>query len=403
MSSESLSSDLPQESRRAGPFAFLDPTARYLQRTGAQRPSSGPKVSDSGHDDDDAAARRSDGAVSAPGVYQLWRSRDNRKGRHAIVVSPKSAAENNLSHPGHTDTLKETLRGIWKMVVRYPVWDVSYDVAVIFTIGSVIWVINGFFVLLPEVAPSSAFPGESTYGGGVTAFIGATIFEFGSILLMLEAVNEDRTDCFGWALEEAMESRSLLLRPDPDRCAHHHPVKEAFITKKGQPESSSKTRTWQWWPSWYELKTHYFRQIGFLACFSQMIGATVFWIAGFTGLPPIYNSLSLPAVNGIYWLPQVVGGTGFIISSWFFMLETQTKWYLPAPKTLGWHIGFWNLLGALGFTLCGALGFASANDSAVYGSLLATFIGSWAFLIGSAVQWFESLDKYPITIDKTVE
>lgn len=33
------------------------------------------------------------------------------------------------------------------------------------------------------------------------------------------------------------------------------------------------------------------------------------------------------------------------------MLETQPKWYRPAPKVLGWHIGLWNLIGAIGFTV----------------------------------------------------
>lgn len=33
------------------------------------------------------------------------------------------------------------------------------------------------------------------------------------------------------------------------------------------------------------------------------------------------------------------------------MLETQRKWYVPAPKVLGWHIGLWNLIGAVGFTV----------------------------------------------------
>lgn len=78
---------------------------------------------------------------------------------------------------------------------------------------------------------------------------------------------------------------------------------------------------------------------------------------------------------------QVVGGTGFIISSWLFMLETQSKWYVPAPKQLGWQIGFWNLVGALGFTLCGALGFASTNSACEIALTWATFIGSWAFLV----------------------
>ena len=78
---------------------------------------------------------------------------------------------------------------------------------------------------------------------------------------------------------------------------------------------------------------------------------------------------------------QVVGGSGFIISSTLFMLETQEKWYLPAPKLLGWHIGFWNLVGGIGFTLCGALGFGASDASVAYASTLATFIGSWAFLV----------------------
>lgn len=79
-----------------------------------------------------------------------------------------------------------------------------------------------------------------------------------------------------------------------------------------------------------------------------MIGATVFWISGFTALPPIYDRLtSTAAQNGAYWLPQVIGGTGFIVSGTLFMLETQQKWYLPAPKVLGWHIGVWNLIGVV--------------------------------------------------------
>jgi len=77
-----------------------------------------------------------------------------------------------------------------------------------------------------------------------------------------------------------------------------------------------------------------------------MLGATVFWISGFTALPVIYNRLTTPAaLNGAYWAPQVIGGTGFIISGTLFMLETQKKWYMPAFGVLGWHIGAWNLLG----------------------------------------------------------
>jgi hypothetical protein len=96
------------------------------------------------------------------------------------------------------------------MFSTYPYWDVSYLVAVIFTLGSIVWCINAFFVWLPLQDPSTEFPGEIADAGGITAFIGATIFEIGSVLLMIEAVNENRADCFGWALEEVLEEEGLL-------------------------------------------------------------------------------------------------------------------------------------------------------------------------------------------------
>jgi hypothetical protein len=117
------------------------------------------------------------------------------------------------------------------------------------------------------------------------------------------------------------------------------------MESKDQPTSKS-ARSWTWFPSWNELTTHYFKEVGFLACLAQMVGATVFWISGFTALPPIYDRLTTTAAqNGAYWAPQVIGGTGFIVSGTLFMLETQQKWYLPAPKVLGWHIAIWNLIG----------------------------------------------------------
>lgn len=253
------------------------------------------------------------------------------------------------------------------------------------SLGSIIWVFNAFFAWLPLAAPSTEFAGESSWGGGLTGLIGATVFELGSVLLMLEAVNENRSDCFGWAVETGLDG--LLKLHKESECDHHHTHKRSFL--KGQAKSEDpnggnadkNSRKWSWWPTWYEVRTHYIRDIGFLACSSQMLGATIFWIAGFTGLPPILNSLSIPAQNGIYWLPQVVGGVGFIVSGVLFMIEVQPRWYIPAPRVLGWHIGFWNLIGAIGFTLCGALGFGSSDPAVEYAVTMSTFVGSWAFLV----------------------
>ncbi|ROW13378.1 hypothetical protein VPNG_05440 [Cytospora leucostoma] len=369
-----------------------------------------------------------------PGVYHIWRSRDNRKGRHALHLTPSAAqaATQATTTPPTSGTPRAILSGLARMLLRYPVWDVSYDVALTFSIGSVVWVINGFLVLLPMTDPGSSWAGESLWGGGVTAMVGATVFELGSVFLMLEAVNENRGGCFGWALEEALggggQAGGLVLRRDEGGCRHHHHLnRRAWLGGKsvvdGQGDdvgadddeddadgkgggdgeeggASSKgngARRWTWWPSWYEFRTHYFRDIGFLACLSQMIGATIFWIAGITGLPQILGVLTVPATNGIYWLPQVVGGVGFIVSAILFMLETQPTWYTPALRSLGWHIGFWNLIGAIGFTLCGALGFASSYEPCEVALTWSTFIGSWAFLtfrtMGSSESYYCGLPR----------
>jgi hypothetical protein len=115
------------------------------------------------------------------------------------------------------------------------------------------------------------------------------------------------------------------------------------------------------------------------------------------------NNIAL--TNGIFWVPQVIGGTGFIIArynlasfllirgSLLFMLETQGTWYNIRPFSLGWNCGFWNLVGSIGFTICGIFGILDANAWAAYQSGLATFWGSWAFLLGSVCQWIEALNR----------
>lgn len=364
-----------------GPIPFLNPTQAYFQH------------------------------VSQSGVRFRWTSRNNRKGRHAITIKRQTPTESQPVNLTPTSSLGGITRGIWHMLTYYPIWDISFDVAFIFTIGSVIWVINAFFVWLPLVRPDSEFKNEELYGGGITAFIGATIFELGSFLLMAEAVNENRSGCFGWALERALSHDgerfdSVGLRPSRSDCTHHHSNKSNLIGKGHngsiKHDHSVATPSWVWWPTYHDLRTHYVHSLGFLASLSQLFGATVFWISGLTALPGIYNHMSRPITIIFYWTPQVIGGTGFIISGTLFMLETQTKWWKPAPRTLGWWVGVWNLIGGIGFTICPAFGYDESSWSQ-YQACLSTFWGSWAFLIGSVIQWYESLQKFPIEVSKVRE
>lgn len=220
------------------------------------------------------------------------------------------------------------------MCTRFPYWDISYLVAVIFTLGSALWVINAFFVFLPVVAPGVGFRGMASVGGGITAFLGATTFEVGSVLLLIEAVNTDNAACFGWALEQAWEKEvgdgGVLTRLERAPCGHHHALgrrwrargrrtwaKDGRSKESGSSSPEAAPRAaWQWFPSLHDLRTHYLFELGFLASAAQLIGATIFWISGFTALPGVYEDLSRAAKNGVYWAPQVVGGTFFIISGY---------------------------------------------------------------------------------------
>ena len=164
---------------------------------------------------------------------------------------------------------------------------------------------------------------------------------------------------------------------------------------EGAPASKNQQRKWQWWPSWYELRTHYFHELGFLGSFAEFVGATVFWINTILSLPGVYSHLSQGVLWGLYWLTYLVGGVLFILSSALYMLETQPNWYTPAPHLLGWWVGVWNMTGSVGWTLAASLGYCNLSGCE-YQSDLTLIWASVAFLIGSLILWYEALDKHPV-------
>jgi hypothetical protein len=347
------------QSSIGGPVTFLNPTQASYKHKIHKSPTRDP-VRDTTTPDGTT--------LPATNIEYKWTARDNRKGRHTLVTKSPSVEHPgmNLVTPRSTTHWRSILHRIWLMITFYPVWDISWCVAYVFTLGSVLWVVNSFFAFLPLIRPSSTFHNEALVGGGITAFIGATIFVVGSIFLMLEAVNENREGCFGYAVESAYDEyvdraekgHGSGLKIVPGNCIHHHRNKTNLVGKSQSQNTPSvhdsdkqkpaKAKSWVWWPSWNELKTHYLHELGFIASLSQFLAATIFWISGFTALPGIFNNLSPGLSDGIFWTPQIVGGSGFILSGWLFMTETQKRWWQPAPTVLGWHIGFWNLIGGIG-------------------------------------------------------
>ena len=223
------------------------------------------------------------------------------------------------------------------------------------------------------------------------------------------------TGCFGWALQDVLDNGAEKVGPKRrivpryESCKHHHRNRgnlvglsahsDASSDERDHSSSKETKRAWSWYPSMQELKSHYLHQLGFLACAFQLWGASVFWISGVTALPGIFPKLGPVALNASYWAMQIIGGSGFIVSGTLFMIEAQDRWYQPKPFDLGWHVGFWNLIGGFGFTFCPAFGI-DTSSWAQYQASCSTFWGSWAFLIGSLFQLYESLQKNPVDVVK---
>lgn len=313
-------------------------------------------------------------------------------GRHVLIVSRYSPLA--LQVKG-TSKWFQVLKGIGRMFTLFPVWDISWWVGVSFTIGCVIFILDGLLYWLPVAFPETKFANEDV-AGGVLAFVGATLFQIGAILLFFESVNQRAEVHFGKAIKH------MLSRHDTSQSGNNGSGDNAIShsSSRRQPDLGvhPSERTWTWWPTWEELRTHYVYEIGFWASLTMSIGATIFYVSGIMALPWIYNSLSDGAVKGAYLLTYLVGGVFFMVSSCLYTLEVQPTWYRIQPKKIGWHIGVWNFIGGTGWTLAASFGYCTPEWCS-YQSYLALAWASTAFTIGSAMQWYESLDKYVVIVE----
>ena len=295
-----------------------------------------------------------------PALTYQWTSRNSRKGRHTLLITDDHLKDPDITAPEPTTGASQIFRNIGRMFTSFPEGDVSFDVALLFTVGSAIFVLNGFFCFLPLAYPESAFDGEVLWGGGITAFAGIVIFEIGGYLSFLEAINEDHADSFGWAVEQLAE------HPFDNQVEHDRvrPIsrqdnmtstigkrsarrKTSIVTLTSSPAHAGP-QTWQWLPSSRLLRTHYMHSIGFLACLILLASITIFCIAAICSLPPLYARLDTKAkLVGAYWAPQLVGGVGFVVAGVLFTVETQETWWKSAPGVLGWWIGVWSFVGGV--------------------------------------------------------
>lgn len=220
---------------------------------------------------------------------------------HATLTIEDGATQNWFSRWHRKGLYKRPstrLRSFWLRLAnmrRLEYWNVSWWVAVVrilhfayssdtdlryafdalqwFTLGSIVWVINGFAAFLP-FSDSSFMKAPNSQGW--TAFLGATLFELGSIFGILEAWNREDATRFGWNVKELLTSNSRnTSNGNSETAAGNEPrTPSPDITKRddGPPKH-------RW--IWFSASGKYFRELGFLGAFFQLLAASIFWISGY--------------------------------------------------------------------------------------------------------------------------
>ena len=134
--------------RAEGPFGFLNPTRAHFDHSAlvgsTKQPSDDTATSHESVDENGTHDKSfAESNVPAKNARFLWRSRDNRKGRHALLVQRAQAGEDApYLTPRQTSHTKEVLKIVIMTFTYFPIWDISWLVAFVFTLGSVVWVIN---------------------------------------------------------------------------------------------------------------------------------------------------------------------------------------------------------------------------------------------------------------------
>ncbi|KAI2487813.1 hypothetical protein Ptr902_01946 [Pyrenophora tritici-repentis] len=358
----------------------------------------------------------------ATGTEWEWWSRENRKGRHILLLNHDQA-------PSHAARTTRLLRALTRMMTVIAWWDVSWWIGILFSFGSMCSVTAGVLQWLPIAYPSMTFVIDPSIIAGVIAFIRGIVFLLGGMLLVVEAVNANQSDCFGWALKEALNSDHENIKfpsrdeeqstgsgiqardtrsgfqPDRRNCTHiHNPdrvkyeimhTKHFKVEARPMPESA---QAWKWWPTWQDVRVHYRREIGFNANLILFIGTAIFWVTNLLTLPGVYQRLPRGVMYGLYYPSFLLGAISFLLSSILYILEVQRRWWKPAPHMVGWWVGMANLVGSVGWIWSACLGYCDGNWCQ-YQSVLALVWAPAVYLMGSLLLVYEAVEKWPVHVD----
>lgn len=307
--------------------------------------------------------------------YEIYKAKCNEDrlsvATYEVDLSPEPAIT-QLEKSGPLNRIK-------RMCTVFPYRDVSWQVAVIFVFTNTTGTINSFFGLLPLIASSTNFRGETTIAAGVSLSLASTAFLFGISFGLLAAFNTDR----GTISNEKGDDRKLEEGGLSSPSATYKPAlfgSDDFV----------------WKPTMDELKSVYLPNPAFQAGLVQLAGAIFFTIANISSFPGVINKMNLRSQalsQALVYMPTLIGGLCFFSAAVVLMVLAQDRWYKPKLSDINWVVYFLGAAGALSFFLNGAVSIMVPH-AAIAASLF-TFVGRWFFWVGSLLQWYVLMEFYP--------
>lgn len=351
-----------------------------------------------------------------------WESRANRKHRNADTTFGGDIASN---------------RKWWTFVWCWRPSKFAWWNAFSFSIGSAIFVIEATVFLFPDLSGND----EIALDMGIFALVGAILFVVGGTSQVLEvlqapvsvdwakcAVSSSRTDelqaKIAKVTKDADDDRHIPVHgghrdavdstatPDmpQDRHALHNVQDEQNLASKQrskqlESETNPQHRTGfdvmfdsneKWSTRLYTVFGQW-RRIDYTLAVIQFVG-TLLFVVNSVGQAGWYEQGEGPGIDNLFFYgvsigPDIAASCTFVISGYLQVIEATHRITPDIELTnIGWHAGWNNTMGGFGF-LANAIvymfvPFCGSCDQFVMNTI-PLLIGSWFFLFGSLVAWYE--------------
>ena len=200
------------------------------------------------------------------------------------------------------------------------------------------------------------------YLASFITFIGATTFWVSTItgvpgVLPNKATHIAEWDILFWLPQVGIAFHALWKGPRPFTAAFIIATAHSLPTCRNAPTCMTRPSSCQCWRSATSLEP---------SCHFKCPGKPTTQLSQHGFQPCIALALQYVLCAGFGRMTharavQVLGSCCFITASILFMLEVQQSWWRIEPFNLGWHVGFWNFVGGVGFWLWCAPRLSSAS------------------------------------------